>query len=413
MDIRLGFRGGKGLENSDKFVMGVFRQLEGRDESGLLKDFSETVVDGVLQFCRTHPRYHKTSLLTLPRLAEYLGIGALYVKDESTRFGLNAFKAMGALHGVGSYLANKIGKNLRQTSFEQLKSAASPERIGNITFVTATDGNHGRAVAWAAREFGHKAVIYMPKGTSQQRLDAIMAEGADAKITSLTYDDCVRLAKAKAQEHGWVVAQDTAWDGYTDIPLWIMQGYASMALEVREQIDRDPTHVFLQAGVGSFAGAIAAYLAETHGDKTPFISIVEPHQANCFFRSMAAGEYTTVSGDLDTIMAGLACGEPNPIAWDIVKATASASFSCRDEVTALGMRILGNPLRDDPRIVSGESGGVTTGLLYHLSKRPQWREQLGLSHDSVVLLFSTEGDTDVNRYRDVVWQGRYTYPDVN
>ena len=195
--------------------------------------------------------------------------------------------------------------------------------MGEITFVTATDGNHGRGVAWAANQLGQKAVVYMPKGSSQIRLENIRKENAEASIIDGNYDDAVRLADEMARKHGWVVIQDTAWDGYEDIPTWIMQGYGTLIDEAFEQLKEHsvekPTHVFLQAGVGSFAGAVQGYLAAKFGHDRPITIIVEPDDANCLYRSAISGERQIVDGDMPTIMAGLACGEPNTISWEVLK----------------------------------------------------------------------------------------------
>ena len=256
----------------------------------------------------------------------------------------------------------------------------------------------------------------MPKGSSPTRLENIRAEGANASIIEGNYDDAVRLAAQGAREHGWVVVQDTAWQGYEEIPTWIMQGYGTIAAETLEQLGRlgveNPTHVFLQAGVGSFAGAIQGYFADLFGNERPITAIVEPDQADCLYRSAVAndGNPRIVTGEMTTIMAGLACGEPNRIGWELLRDYSDVFFSCPDWVAAKGMRMLGNPLNDDPRVISGESGAVTTGLLAALMKNAYLedaRAALGLDRNSRVLLISTEGDTDPTRYRSIVWDGEY------
>jgi diaminopropionate ammonia-lyase len=252
--------------------------------------------------------------------------------------------------------------------------------------------------------------VYMPKGSAEERLRNIQREGAEASITDLNYDDAVRLAAAKAREHGWVVIQDTAWEGYTDIPLWIMQGYATMAMEACQQLSQGPTHVFLQAGVGSLAAAVQAIMVNFYPDTPPKVVIVEPNAADCIYKSFAANDGTPkfVGGDMMTIMAGLACGEPNIIGCDILRNYSEMGFSCPDWVSARGMRILGNPIGDDKRVISGESGAVTTGLVSLLMTDPaldEVRRSLGLDAAARVLVFSTEGDTDPNKYRSIVWDG--------
>ncbi|MFC0187255.1 diaminopropionate ammonia-lyase [Fictibacillus aquaticus] len=382
----------------------------------VLAGFFEQDIQDVHQFQSTHSLYAKTPLVRLSNLAASLGFQDVFVKDESHRFGLNAFKVLGGIYAVGRYLAEKLGRDIETLSFGELRSPEARELTGEITFISATDGNHGRGVAWAARELGHKSVIYMPKGSSVRRLQAIRDEGAEADITEYNYDDSVRIAASHAQANGWIIIQDTSWEGYEKVPLWIMQGYATLAKEAAEQMlehtAEPPTHVFLQAGVGSFAASVAAYLVQHYKENTPKVVLAEPHQADCFYRSFTSdGDgFQVVTGDMNTIMAGLACGEPNPRAWEILRHCCEASFSCDDRISALGMRILGNPLKEDTRIISGESGSVTTGLLYQLAKNKSLIEiktELELNENSRILVINTEGDTDPEHYRNVVWEGTY------
>ncbi len=367
---------------------------------------------------RGFEEYEATPLVALPQLAKYLGIGKLFVKDEASRFGLNAFKVLGASYAIGRYLAQQLGKDISEISYRELRSDAVRKQLGNITFTTATDGNHGRAVAWAAKQLRQKAVVYMPKGSDPVRLKNIQALGAEASITNLNYDDAVRLSEQKAREHGWVIVQDTAWSGYEDIPTWIMQGYATLAVEALEQMKHRgsamPSHVFLQAGVGSFAGGVLGFLASSLGDNMPKVTIVEPEKANCIYKSAKIGDGRPhkVSGDLDTLMAGLACGEPNTISWELLRDYAAAYVSCPDYLAATGMRVLATPLKGDDVVISGESGAVTTGLLHLLMEAEdgnaaRLRDKLGLDEDSIVLLVSTEGNTSPRAFRDAVWYGEY------
>ncbi len=371
---------------------------------------------------KSFKEYEPTPLVSLPNLADYLGIDKLFVKDESSRFGLNAFKVLGASYAIGRYLAEKLGKDISEITYEELRSDEVRKKLGDITFTTATDGNHGRAVAWAAKQLKQKAVVYMPKGSDPVRLKNIQDLGAEATITDLNYDDAVRLAEKNAEEHGWVIVQDTAWVGYEDIPTWIMQGYATLAVEALEQLKEQgaaaPTHVFLQAGVGSFAGGVLGFLASNLGEKMPKITIVEPEKANCIYQSakIGDGKAHNVTGDLDTLMAGLACGEPNTISWELLRDYVAAYVSCPDYLAATGMRVLATPLKGDDVVISGESGAVTTGLLHLLMESEtgnpvELRKQLGLNEDSIVLLVSTEGNTSPRAFRDAVWYGEYNDQD--
>ncbi len=364
-------------------------------------------------FHASFPEYSVTPLADLSGLAKELGLGGVYVKDESYRFGLNAFKVLGGSFAIGSYLAGRLGVDIGQLPYDRMTGKETREKLGDITFVTATDGNHGRGVAWTANRLGQKSVVYMPKGSALERLENIRALGSDASITELNYDDAVRLANQGAEKHGWVMVQDTAWEGYEDIPRWIMQGYTTLALEATEQLRQlsveKPTHIFLQAGVGAMSGGITGFLRDCYGDE-PVITIVEPNKADCIYRSARAGERYCVTGEMQTIMAGLACGEPCTIGWDILRDHADHFISCPEYVAAKGMRVLGNPVNGDTRVVSGESGAVTLGLVAELMQNPSldWlREPLGLGSDSRVLCISTEGDTDRENYRRIVWDGAW------
>jgi len=373
-------------------------------------------MEKVAAFHGSFPQYSETPLAKLDALAADLGLRGIYVKDESYRFGLNAFKVLGGSYAIARYIAKITGRDAAEMTYDRLTSKELRDEIGQITFFTATDGNHGRGVAWAANKLGQKAVVYMPAGSSETRLANIRAEGAEASIIDGNYDDAVRLAAANsAKVPKSVVVQDTAWEGYEEIPGWIMQGYGTMAAETERQLKAlsvVPTHIFVQAGVGSLAGAVQGFYSAAYGDKCPRVVVVEPDAADCLFRSAKAREYATVGGQMRTIMAGLACGEPNTISWKILSNRTSFFASCPDWVAAKGMRTLASPLPGDDRVVSGESGAVGLGLLASIMSDGDAaaRTLLGLGPDSTVLLFSTEGDTDPRKYRDIVWDGEYPSP---
>ena len=357
-------------------------------------------------FHSSFPQYAPTPLAELSALAAQMGLKSLLVKDESQRFGLNAFKVLGGSYAIARHIAARLGLRPEEMTFAVLRSDAARAALGNAVFFTATDGNHGRGVAWTARELGCRAVVRMPKGTAKSRVENIRALGAEVTVEDCNYDGCVRLAARQARETaGGVLVQDTAWPGYTQVPLWIMQGYLTMALEADEQMVAPPTHIFLQAGVGSMAAAVAAYFKQAHPQNPPKIILVEPAAADCFFRSAANGEITAVTGEMRTMMAGLACGEPSPIAWDILKRLTAAYLSCEDAAAARGMRALARPLAGDKAIVSGESGASTLGALLDAAADEKAREALGLDGNARVLLFSTEGDTDPVNYRRVMEEG--------
>ena len=374
-----------------------------------LSFLNEPTARSVRAFHESFPMYGPTPLANLPATAKLLGLGNIHVKDESFRFGLNAFKVLGGSYAIGNFLAERLGQ---AASYGLLTAPETKAALGDLTFVTATDGNHGRGVAWAAHQFGFRSVVYMPKGSAQERLENIRAAGAEASITELNYDDAVRLANRQAEEQGWIMVQDTAWEGYEDIPTWIMQGYTTMGLEACEQTPEKPTHIFLQAGVGSMAGAIAGLFASLYGEDRPIIAIVEPNKADCLYRTAEAndGNRHFVTGDMDTIMAGLACGEPCSIGWQVLADYADHFISCPDYVAAKGMRILGNPAGQDDRVISGESGAAAFGCVAEIMTNPglaHLKEALELDENSRALFFSTEGDTDKENYRKIVWDGRY------
>lgn len=368
-------------------------------------------------FHKSFPEYSVTPLVNLENLSEKLGLGGIFLKDESYRFGLNAFKVLGGSYSMAKYLAQRLDMDITDLPYEKLISDEVREKLGDITFVTATDGNHGRGVAWTANRLKQKSVVYMPKGSSLVRLENIRKEGADASITDMNYDDAVRLAAKYADEHNGVVIQDTAWEGYEEIPAWIMQGYGTMGLEALEQLKNDykverPTHIFLQAGVGSLAGGIQGFFASVFGKECPTTVIVEAKEAACYYESAIAndGIPRAVGGDMPTIMAGLACGEVNITGFQVLKNYSKVFVSAPNYVAANGMRVLGNPLREDNKVISGESGAVTLGLVYELMTNPEYKElkeSIGLDKNSKVLLFSTEGDTDPDKYTEIVWEGSY------
>lgn len=388
---------------------------EHRGEKGKWDNlFTVDVAERTKRFHESIPGYQPTVLADLGNLAQELGLGALYVKDESSRFGLNAFKSLGGSYCIANVLKEKLG--LDELTFSALQTQEVREQVKHMAFVTATDGNHGRGVAWTAHILGAKSYVFMPKGSAPERLHNIQALGAEASITDFNYDDTVRYARDFAAEHGWPLIQDTAWPGYEKIPSLIMQGYLTLAMELFTRIPEPPTHLFLQAGVGSMAAAVAAFASNYYGDERPIVTIVEPDKADCIFRTAQAddGKLHKVTGALNSIMAGLSCGEPSTIAWDELAVHADYFVSMPDYVAAKGMRVLGAPLPGDVRIISGESGASTTGLVAELMQNPEWesiREELDLNEQSRVLCISTEGATDRENYRRIVWDG--LYPGVN
>ena len=367
-------------------------------------------------FHSSFPGYAPTPLLRLDGLAKALGVGAIYVKDESGRFGLNAFKSLGGSYAVGSCAADRLGVDIGALGYDRLVSPEVRSALGELTFVTATDGNHGRGVAWTAKVLGQRAVVFMPKGSSPERLENIRALGAEASVTEYNYDGTVACAAACAEKNGWVLVQDTSWEGYETVPRRIMEGYTTMGSELAEQLGAEtPTHVFLQAGVGAMSGALAEFFADLYGPARPLVTIVEPNAADCIFRTAQADDGTlhSVGGSLNTIMAGLACGVPCSLAWDALSRYADAFASIPDPVAAEGMRRLAAPVGGDPRIVSGESGAAAFGFALELLRNDALaneRASLGLGPDARLLFLSTEGATDRESYRRIVRDGALPCP---
>lgn len=396
-----------------EFVVNKMRQ-DGSDQPPLMSE--ENVLEA-LEFHRSFPQYSVTPLHKLSELADYLDLGAIYVKDESYRFGLNAFKVLGGSFAMVKYISQRTGIPVSELPYKVLSSKKFKETAGQTTFYSATDGNHGRGIAWSANKLGQKAVIRMPRGSAQTRLNNIRKENADAEILDLNYDECVRYVNdmVKNDPNG-VMVQDTAWRGYTDIPSWIMQGYGTLSIEADRQMVADgcdyPTHVFIQAGVGSLAGSVAGYFAEKYKDTKPTICVVEAGAADCLLRSARRGDgkIVRVRGKLDTIMAGLSCGAPCTIGWRILKNHAEGFAGTPDWMSAMGTRIYGVPLDGDPLVVSGESGSVTMGFLYSIMMYKRYdyiKKALKLNKKSRILLVNTEGNTDPVRFREVVWSGLY------
>jgi diaminopropionate ammonia-lyase len=373
----------------------------------------------IRRFHRQLPGYRMSPLKALSNLAAKLGLGGIWVKDESARLDLQSFKVLGSSYAIYKLLQKRLGLEDNELSFANLTNGTMRAKLGDITFAAATDGNHGRGVAWSASQMGFKSVIYVHKLTSQSRIQAIEESGAQVVIVDGNYDDAVRQVDQDAQRNGWEVVSDTSWEGYEDIPKWVMQGYTTMLSEAQEQLAAQglskPTHIFVQAGVGSLAAATIGFYRQLFGDSIQ-TCVIEPTKAACLYDSALAedGQPHNVEGALDTIMAGLACGEPNPIAWEILKDRVDYFAICPDFVAAMGMRVYGIPLRGDPSVISGESGAVTLGALMYIMQHPsvkQFREQLKLGLESHVLLINSEGNTSPDDFRYVVWEGGIPVPD--
>jgi diaminopropionate ammonia-lyase len=349
------------------------------------------------------PGYKPTPLHSLPKLAARAGVDAILYKDEAERFGLGSFKALGGAYAVFKLLRKAIRKQKNvAASTRDLISGRYTDVTSRITVTCATDGNHGRSVAWGARTFGCQCVIYIPETVSEGRCQAIAAYGAEVRRFAGAYDDGVRRAASDAAAQGWTVVSDTAYEGYTDVPRDVMQGYSLMVEEALAQASGLPSHVFVQGGVGGLAAGVCSYLWERYGATRPRFVIVEPEKADCFYRSAVAGRPTPAEGALDTIMAGLACGEVSPLAWQILEMGADAFMTIDDEAAVDCMRLLADGRFGDGAVVAGESAVAGLAGLLMASADTDARFRLDLRRDSRVLVFGTEGATDPEVYRSIV-----------
>ncbi len=383
--------------------------------------FPAGIFEQVRNFHRQIPGYRISPLKNLSNLAAMIGVGGLWVKDESARLDLRSFKVLGGSFAIYRFIKSRLGLDDVELSFTELMSQPVRAQVRSMTFAAATDGNHGRGVAWAANQLGCQAVIYVHKETSQARIKAIESNGAKVVVVDGTYDDAVRQINIDAQENGWQVISDTSWEGYEDIPTWVMQGYTTLLSETQEQLAAQgiikPTHIFVQAGVGALAAATIGFYHKLFGSDQPISVVVEPTNAACLFESAQRGDGQphNVGGDLQTIMAGLACGEPSAIAWKILWDCTDMFLACPDYVAAKGMRVYAVPLKGDPFIVSGESGAVTLGALMYAAEFPEFaplKEILQLDRHSQVLLINSEGNTDPDHFRRIVWEGVQPVPEI-
>jgi diaminopropionate ammonia-lyase len=349
-----------------------------------------------------------TPLVSLAGVAKQLGVAHIDLKDESKRASLGSFKALGAPIALIRLIQRQWPeKNYRA---EDLFVGRHAAELQDFTVISATDGNHGRSLAAAAHDIGCRCVIVLHKHVSMERETSIASHGAKIVRIEGNYDDSVAEAARLAAENNWMVVSDTSYDGYEEIPRDVMQGYGVIPAEILEQKDAATgdtcpyTHVFLQGGVGGMPAGIASYLWERFGVQRPTFIVVEPQQADCLYQSAIAGHAASATGSVDSVMAGLACGEASPLAWRFLQPCVDFFLTIEDDEAVEAMRTLASGKYGDRRIVSGESGAVGLAALTHLMNNPELRDQTGLGASSSVLLISTEGATAPSVYKELVGQ---------
>ncbi|MBB4304720.1 diaminopropionate ammonia-lyase [Rhodobium orientis] len=350
------------------------------------------------------PGYAPTPLVELAGLARELGIARLSYKQEGARFGLKSFKPLGGAFAVERCLIRAVAEATGEADVDpaRILDGTHADIVSRVTVTAATDGNHGRSVAWGSRMFGCRCVIFINEAVSAARENAIADLGAEVRRLKGSYDDAVRHAFKTAREEGWTVIPDTSDSDIVTAPRDVMQGYALLADELFEQLDAAPTHLFLQAGVGGMAAAVAAEFWRRSDAARPMTILVEPKQAACWFKSLEAGEPTSVTGDIDSFMGGLSCGECSALAWEILRPGAHAAMIVDDEAAKETMRLLANGVAGDPPVVGGESGVAGLAALITAATDPGAREKLKLDEESRVVVIGSEGAVDEAVFRDVV-----------
>ena len=348
--------------------------------------------------------YAITPLYHLRNLAAALGVGAIHYKDEGPRFGLGSFKALGGAYAGLRVLQRALAELGETATLADIVSGQQAQAVAKLTLASATDGNHGRSLAWGAQRFGAPCQIYIHAEVSESRAQTMRDLGAKVTRINGDYDASVAQLRDDAKANGWFVVSDTSWPGYTQAPRDVMAGYGVMVHEVQQQLKQPPTHIFLQGGVGGLAAAVAGLSRQHWGSAAPRLLVVEPELAACLFASAKAGALTHFPIIEETLMAGLSCGEPSPMAWEVLREQISGFITIPEPLVAPSMQILGRPLGDDPVIVAGESAVAGLAGLIAATKQTRLRKTLGLNADSRVLLIGSEGATDIGIYERLMAQ---------
>lgn len=358
-----------------------------------------------IETIRLWPGYSVTPLYSLGSMAQDADLGKIWYKDESKRFDLKSFKALGGAYAVIKQLQRALESRLgKAPDIKEILAGKWRKEISEITVSCATDGNHGRSVAWGARLFGCSSVIYIHRDVSEGRKECMESFGAKVIRIEGNYDDSVKVADAEAKSKGYIIVSDTSYPGYTEVPKDVALGYTAMLSELVSQLEGDiPTHVFIQGGVGGLASTVCGYFWQIWGADRPRFSVVEPEQANCLQESAKAGKPVQVEGSLTTLMAGLACGEVSILAWEILKNGSDDFMTVSENTVPETMRLLAKGYKDDPAIEAGESAvpSLSAALLARADK--EIARKMGLDSSSKVLIIGTEGATDPDLYQKLVY----------
>ncbi len=347
--------------------------------------------------------YAPTPLYALTDLAKSLNLGDILYKDEGPRFGLGSFKALGGSYAGLRILQRELSKRLgNAVTLVDIRKGVYADDVAKITLASATDGNHGRSLAWGAGRFGAPCQIYIHRDVSEGRAQAMRDLGATVTRVDGDYDASVDDVRRDADANGWFIVSDTSWQGYTQPPTDVMAGYGVMVNEIEQELDTPPSHVFLQGGVGGLAAGVVAGLRQHWGDKAPRVVVVEPELAACLFESAKAGVATNVVIEEETLMAGLSCGEPSPLAWNILRENAQDFLTIPESTVAPAMRLAGRPIGNDPSIIAGESAVAGLAAVIAGASQDDLRAKLGLNEMSRVLLIGSEGATDVEIYEQLM-----------
>ena len=372
------------IENANWLIPSIIKNKNYKfNKEKILTSLPERFIDEAVQSISKWKTYAPTPLYSLNKLNKELGFKDIYYKDEDKRFDLKSFKALG-----GAFAVNKIANEK-----------------GDITVSTATAGNHGRSVAWGAKRLGLKCKIFISEFVSEARADAMTNLGAEVIKVKGNYDDSLKECIKQSEKNNWEIVQDVSWEGYKEVPKLIMAGYTIMIKEIMDQYKKDPfTHVFLQAGVGGMAAAMIAGFAKYSTDIPKFI-IVEPQNANCVFKSIENNKATRVNIVNETIMGGMSCGDVSTVAWEILKDSSNYSLTITDDEISTVVAMLGKAKLSDEKIIAGECAVPGIIALIGLFKNKIYLNELGLNHDSKVLLFGCEGLTDTAMYKKLLDDG--------